>query len=297
MPNMIAHNKPICKELYEDIIDLCSWMHEKFNECYVYIESSFYSDEEGVKSALEDMEIEKERYEFDYIEQQRKACGIEFSLSENYVETILAENGIKIQNLVNVVNGLEDLGHLVEDIEGCIYEIDYIIDNEENLELDNEIRRIIIEELELEIDYDDDNQDLNIFIEKYIFHGLNMKEALQYYTENKDYLDSNFDYFDLNFEVGWYRVDNKTYLITVDGELYPENGGEDDLRFNLYINDEIYKTYHVKINYGDYRDPSAGYIDDSQIGILIDEIEGIIGDIIQHFKDINILTEKIMELL
>jgi len=55
MRNMIAHNKPICKELYEDIIAICNWMHEKFNECDAYIESSFYSDEEGVRSALEDM--------------------------------------------------------------------------------------------------------------------------------------------------------------------------------------------------------------------------------------------------
>ena len=37
MRNMIAHNKTICKELYEDIIAICICMHQKFNECDAYI--------------------------------------------------------------------------------------------------------------------------------------------------------------------------------------------------------------------------------------------------------------------
>jgi hypothetical protein len=296
MRNTVAHNKPICKELYQDILNLCQWMHNKFGECGAYIESSFYSDEEGVRSALEDMEIEKEKYESDYVEQQREACGIEFPLSESYVETVLAENCIGIQNLINVVNGLEDIGWLVEEINNCIYEIKEINNNGDYLRLQTGIKKIIIEELDLKIDSDDNNQDLNKFFEKHIFQGFDMQEALQYYTENKDYLDSNFDYFDLDFKVSWYGIDNKNYSITVDGDLSPENGGIDDLQFSLYVNDEPYKTYYVQINYGDYCDPSDGYIDDSQIEILAEEIKSNIEDTIKFLTKIHKVSEKIMEL-
>lgn len=296
MRNMIAHNKPICKELYEDINAICNWMHEKFNECDAYIESSFYSDEEGVRSAIEDMEIEKERYESDYVEQQRESFGIEFPLSESYVETALAESCTEIQNLISVINGLENLGSLLNEIGSCLYEIEDMSINEEDSDLDSEIRKIVIEELELEIDPDDYKLDLDLFIENYLFQDLNIQDAIQYYTENKNYLDANFDYFDLNFKVGWYDIDNITYSIAVDGELYPENGGSDEIQFILNVNDEKHKSYYVQVNYGDYRDPSDGDINDSQIAILVDEIESNIKNTINFFKTVHKVTEKIMEL-
>jgi|GEM_PF-2408066 len=296
MRNMIAHNKPICKELFEDIIEICNWMHEKFNECDAYIESSFYSDEEGVRSALEDMEIEKERYESDYVEQQRESFGIEFPLSEDYVETALAESCTEIQNLISVINRLEDLGSLLDEIGSCLYEIEDMSIDEEDSDLDSEIRKIVIEELKLEIESDDNTLDLDLFIEKYLFQDLNIQDAIQYYTENKNYLDANFDYFDLNFKVGWYDCDNTTYSIAVDGELFPENGGSDEIQFILNINDEKHKTYYVQVNYGDYRDPSDGDINDSQIAILVDEIESNVKDTIKFFTTVHKVAEKIMEL-
>jgi len=296
MRNMIAHNKPICKELYKDIIAICNWMHEKFNECDAYIESSFYSDEEGVRSALEDMEIEKERYESDYVEQQRESFGIEFPLSEDYVETALAESCPEIQNLISVINGLENIGILLDEIGSCLYEVEDMSINEEASDLDSEIRKTVIEELQLEIEPDDNKLDLDLFIEKYLFQYLNIQDALDYYSENKNYLDANFDYFDLNFKVGWYDKDNTTYSIAVNGEIFPENGGIDEIRFILSIDEKEHKTYYVQVNYGDYRDPSDGDINDSQIAILIDEIEGSIKDTIKFFTTVHKVTEKIMEL-
>ena len=208
----------------------------------------------------------------------------------------MAENCIGIQNLIHVVNGLEDIGWVVEEINNCIYEIKEINNNGDYLRLQTGIKKIIIEELDLKIDSDDNNQDLNKFFEKHIFQGFDMQEALQYYTENKDYLDSNFDYFDLDFKVSWYGIDNKNYSLTVDGDLSPENGGLDALQFSLYVNDEPYKTYYVQINYGDYCDPSDGYIDDSHIEILAEEIKSNIEDTIKFLTKIHKVSEKIMEL-
>lgn len=296
MRNMIAHNKPICKELYEDTITICNWIHEKFNECDTYIESSFYSDEEGVRGALEDMEVEKERYESDYIEQQREALGIGFPLSESYVEEALAESCTEIQNLISAVKGLGNIESLLHEIESCLYEIDKIGNNEEHSYLNSEIRRIIIKELKLDIDPNDNRLDLDLFVERCLFRGINIQDAIQYYTENKNYLDANFDYFDLNFKVGWYDINNTIHSITVDGEIYPENGRIDEIQFSLYTNDEKHKTYDVQINYGDYRDPSDGNIDDSQIGILINEIEGNVKDTIKFFTKVHNVTEQIMKL-
>ena len=51
MRNMVAHNKPICKELFSDIQGLCQWMHNKFNECDGFIENNFYSDETEIGRA------------------------------------------------------------------------------------------------------------------------------------------------------------------------------------------------------------------------------------------------------
>lgn len=168
--------------------------------------------------------------------------------------------------------------------------------NEQDSGLDSEIRKIVIEKLKLVIDPDDNRLDLDLFIEKYLFQDLNIQDAIQYYTENKDYLDANFEYFDLNFKVDWYDIDNTTYTIAVDGEIYPENGGIDEIQFILNINDEKYKTYCVQVNYGDYRDPSDGDINDSQIAILVDEIESSVKDTIEFFTTVHKVTKKIMEL-
>lgn len=296
MRNIVAHNKPICKELYEDIINLCNWMHERFNECDAYIERSFYSDEEGVRSALEDMEIEKGRYEYDYIEEQRESFGIEFRLSEDYVENAIVESCTEIKNLICVINGLEDLGRLLDEIGSCLYEIENMGIGEKDLDLNDEIRKIVFEELKIEIDSDDNILDLDLFLEKHLFQDLKIQDAIQYYTENKNYLDANFDYFDMDFKVSWYDYSNIIYSITVDGELFPENGGTDEIKFILNINDEKHKAYYVQVNYGDYRDSSEGDINDSQIAMLVDEIESSVKTTIKFFTTLHKVAERIMKL-
>lgn len=295
MRNMIAHNKPICKDLYDDIIEICKYMHKKFDECDEYIEEGFYSDEEGVRSALEDMEMAKERDDFHHVEELRESIGIEFPLSKEYVETELAENCTGIKKLMDTINGLEDIASFTEDIGNYLLEIKTSID-EEDTELDSEIRKKVVEELKLEIEPADNNMSLILFIEKYLFKDLNVQNAIQYYSENENYLNASFDYFDLNFKVGWYDTENKIYSISVNGEVFPDNGGIDEIQFILNINDIKHKAYCVQVNYGDYYDQYDGNIDDSQLAILVDEIENSVKDTIEFFIKVHNIMEEITEL-
>ncbi|MBZ9636172.1 hypothetical protein [Clostridium sp. FP1] len=48
MINVVAHNKPMCTELYDDIITACKIVDKKFDKCFELIESNVYSDEDGV---------------------------------------------------------------------------------------------------------------------------------------------------------------------------------------------------------------------------------------------------------
>ena len=296
MRNMVAHNKPICKELFSDIQGLCQWMHNKFNECDGFIENNFYSDETGVRSALEDMEVEKEIYESEYIEQQREAHGINFPLSEDSIESELAENCVGIKKLMDLISGFEDLKYFAEEIQAFIYEIEETYDTHKSITLQKKIQKIITEELGLELD-EEGNSNLKMLVDKHIFQGIDFKNILLFYTENRDFLYSNFEYFDFNFRVSWYSISNKRYLISLDGFLSPENGGSDDLQFSLYIDDFLYKNYYLQINYGDYSIPVDGYIDDYQIKLLVDEIKEDVEETINTVYKIYNLTTKTMELL
>ncbi len=303
MRNMVAHNKPICKELHDDIISTCQTINTKFDKCIEYIENEFYSDEEGVRSALEDMEIEAAIQEHYYIEQEREAVGIEFSLSESVIETIITENLKSIQNLMSIIGKLSDMRNIIEEISGFIYEYLYIDVDEIDEVFKKNVFEIMKEELDLDVNYNTFKElsadKYNEIINNILFKGIDMEKAIDFYTDDEKYpyINMNFDYFNMDFKVSWYGLDNKVYEITFDGILSPENAGIDDLEFKLYVDNHISKSYYIRIDYGDYTNQSEGYVDDTQVEYLIEEIEDLINSTVDRFKKINEVASRLMDLL
>ncbi len=302
MRNMVAHNKPICKELYYDIIETCKWVNDKFNKCINFIEIYFYTDEEGVLSAIEDIARREEQDDIDYIKNEREFAGIDIPLSIDYIETMLIEDNKAIQRFMSNMYKLNDMRKIIEDIECFIHRFS---DVEEKIYMKNKSLRskafsIIKNELNLKEDFAEfDNLPIYEIVKRLLFNKVDIEKSIEFYTDNNKYPSNTFKFecFDMDYDIGWYGIDNKEYRITFDGILSPENGWEDELKFKLYIDKEKIKTYYLKIYYGDYLRPSQFDIDDTQVYYLIEDVENCIRDTVDSYKKIHDISMKLMDLI
>lgn len=291
MRNTIAHNKPICKELYDDIIETCRQVDKKFDQCLEFIDMKFYSEESAVLESLEVMEMQKElEEEHYYIETKREEVGIEMSLSESYIETIITEKLESINNLIYIMSNLVEMRETIENISYIFEKIQYMDLYEENLELKYKIFNIINDKMNLNQDFKNIN-DLSTgdIVSELLFGDLDYEKAVDFYINDINY--SSLEYFSMDFDITWYGIDNKEYRIELCGDVSPENGAEDELRFIFSIDDDLNKQYRMLIYYGDYMLPSEGYINDQEIMCLIDDVEPHILNTVERFKKISeILT-------
>lgn len=300
MRNMVAHNKPICKELYDDIINTCKKVDRKFNRCLEFIESYFYPDEEGVLWELEEMAYREDEFKNYYIERERESAGIEISLSQDVIETMIIENNKGIEQLMYIIYNLYDMRNIMEEI-GCFADEFSIIDESKyNEEFKYEVFNIINSELNLGSDFNMFNgMSVYEIIDDLLYSGIDIERAIEFYTDYTKYPSHTFKFecFSMDYDVEWYGIDNKEYRIIFDGTLSPENGGEDELEFKLYIDNDDVKTYYIKINYGDYTIPSQGYIDDRQVNYLIRDINNSIENTVSTLKKIHDIAMKLMDLI
>lgn len=300
MRNMVAHNKPICRELYYDIIETCEKADKKFDKCIEFIESYFYPDEEGVFSALEEMACREEQYESNYIENERELAGIEMPLSKDLIETMIIEDLKTIQQFMDIIYNLDDMRNVMEEIACFIDEFSGIDDEVYNEEFKYEIFSIIKSELNLDDDFNMVKEmPAYEIVTSFLFSGINIEKAIEFYMDDTKYPSwtYKFECFSMDYDVEWYGIDNKEYRIAFDGTLEPENGNIDILQFKFYINKDEIKTYDIEINYGDYTVPSASYIDDEQVNYLIEDIDNSIMSTVNVFKKIHDISTKLMDLI
>jgi len=298
MRNMVAHNKPICTDLYDDIIETCRIVHEKFDKCIELIESNFYPDEEGVLSALEDMEYKEETLKFYDIDRKREEAGIDLPLSEEFIETIVKENLESIQDFMSIINNLDKLRNIMEEIECFVEEFSSV--DEDNEEFRQHVFNIINCELNLNEDFNKfRDMPVNDIIYQLLFSGVDIAKAIEFYTDDEKYpiFTFKFECFSMDYNVEWYGIDNKEYRITFDGTLAPENGWVDKLEFKLYVDKEEVNTYCINIDYGDYTVQSASYIDDDQVRYLINDIDDSIESTVNTLKKIYDISTKLSELI
>lgn len=300
MRNMIAHNKPVCRELFRDIVAKCDEANKKFDECFDFINQHFYSDEEGVFSALEDMAYEEEERNFFDIEKAREEVGIQFSLSESVIEDELIERSKPIQRFIDTISVLGDMRAYFEIIESLNEE--YRLSDDEDITTDSklEVFTIINNELSLGKKFSDVSElELIDIIYELLYSEVDIDQAISTYTDDNlyPYLDEKFERFSMDYQVNWFSPDNKNYKVNFYGELAPENRHIDLLDFNLIIDNENKRTYTIQINYGDYAEPSEGGIEDNIVDELVSDIEQSVNNTHMKFEQIYRIAKKLMELL
>ena len=300
MRNMIAHNKPVCRELFNDIVSNCDEANKKFDECFDFINQHFYSDEEGVFSALEDMAYEEEERNFFDIEKAREEVGIQFSLSESVIEDELIESSKPIQRFIDTIAVLGDMRAYFEIIESLNEEYRIIDDEDITTEFKLEVFTIINKELCLGKKFNDvSDLDLIDIIYELLYSEVDIDKAISIYTDDNLYpfCDEKFERFSMDYQVNWFSPDNKNYEVNFNGELEPENDGRDLLDFNLIIDNENKRTYTIQINYGDYAEPSEGGIEDNKVDELISDIEHSISNTRINFERIYRIAKELMKSL
>lgn len=300
MRNMVAHNKPICNELYDDIINTCMTIDQKFNECIDFIENNFYSDEEGVLWELEEMDYIESEYETDYVQMQREEAGIGMSLSEGVIETMITENLKTIQKFMDIIYKLENIRNIMEDIEYVNEEISSIDEDEDNEELRKQVFNIIKSELNLDKEFRSFREKpTSEIIRILLYNEIDIEEAIRFYTDEEKYpmRTSKFECFTMDYEVEWYGLNNKEYKVNFDGELSPGNGCTDELEFKLYIDRELDKKYSIIIDYGDYTINSDSNINDEQVNCMINDIKDNINSTVEFFNKIHKILMALSDLI
>jgi|LGOV01.1.fsa_nt_gb hypothetical protein len=300
MRNMIAHNKPICKELHTDFFENCRIVNEKFDKCFEYIDTHFYSDEEGVLSYLEELEYEKDAMEYHYIEQGRENASLEFELSDEYVENELIENSKEIRHFINTVSVLGDMQTYVECIDGMNEDLRYIDNSNITIEFKLKIFNIIKDVMSLDCDFEV-YTDIELWdmVYELIYKDIDIDDAISFYLDRSftSPMDDRFECFNMDYQIKWLAIDGKEYAIDFYSDLEPENNGTDYLEFNLYIDKRKVKKYEIEVFYGDYHQPTDGAIRYEELYELIDYIESSIEETVDTYKKIYEISEKILELL
>ncbi|MBY6917458.1 hypothetical protein FDB42_09035 [Clostridium botulinum] len=295
MRNMVMHNKPICKKLFDDIDSMCNFMQVKFNKCLDNIETCFYTEEELIYDALCDEEYEKQQYQFDYIERLREECGIEFQLDEDYVMNELVENKKEIDELMTTLNNINDLTSKVEDIYGNCESIrDYL----KSLEKKTLVEHItnVLEKLELEIDNVDMDNESEELIDEFIMlitNHINLENLYDYLVDNE--IDDEFCICKKIAEFG--DCEGDIYELWVQGDLNPEDYGFDYIDCILNKNNNLLKSASIEIFYGSYENQGEGYINCEDVNAVNSDLIDIYDDIEEKTKDMVTKIEKVMKLL
>lgn len=292
MRNMVMHNKPICKKLFDDIKSYCDNFNEKFEKCFNYIESHFYSDEEGVYEALCDWEMEKNECYSEEIERLREQAGIEFSLNEDYVIDKLRENHKVIHDLITIFSNIEDLKKYVEQIYSNIDDIQEYMKNL-NLEQVKKFITLINHDLNLQLQFEDEEYEDTYDIFAGFRDEILQNKGIEELHENIIYNTNLKDYFELTDVAKFFDCDNNKYEVAFDEELDAQNGATDFINCILYKNDEILKKACIKVYYGDYQLPDEGYIDSSQVNIINEEIYNINEKTKEYMETTIKITDKI----
>lgn len=295
MRNMVMHNKPICKKLFDDIDSICNFMQEKFKKCLDNIETCFYTEEELIYDALCDEEYEKQQYQFDYIERLREECGIEFQLDEDYVMNELVENKKEIDELMTTLNNINDLTSKVEAIYGNCESIrDYL----KSLEKKTLVEHItnVLEKLELEIDNVDIDNESEELIDEFIMlitNHINLENLYDNLVDNE--IDDEFCICKKIAEFG--DCEGDIYELWVQGDLNPEDYGFDYIDCILNKNNNLLKSASIEIFYGSYENQGEGYINCEDVNAVNSDLIDIYDDIEEKTKDMVTKIEQVMKLL
>ncbi|MFQ7446591.1 hypothetical protein [Intestinibacter bartlettii] len=283
MRNMVAHNKPICKELEKDI---CS----KIEELNGIMDSFKNKINEDLKS-IEKTNIQKKEKQL-YYEFECEEAGISPLKDAMHILSDIYES----EKWYSFWNKLED--YLIS-YKNSVEDLSYILDNlldelNENLFQNCSIDKIIT--------------NINLIYKILEFHGLHIDkfhfDVLQTLEENPslisvilnnltDLLTDNNSYISIDYSLDNYISDYENILFEfkdlngnyikityIGGDINLEHGTTDDIDIKLFLNDECLASGKIEISYGDYEmNFDQGYnmpTMEDELNIDLKEVETII---------------------
>ncbi len=286
MRNMVAHNKLICKELYDDILTTCGELTERIKDAKQDMDNFIPEEVLMVDSLYEDQraKLEVEANELDY---QREMSGLEPVWDEDMVVEMLSEKK-DIKQLMKILDSYGIAKSFVEDYDEVYYRVD-----EKVAELDinsaNDLKRKVEKEFDIEIEisnFTDEDEVLND-TKAYIMDTLK-----KYILDNENILsnidDSKYlDYFTMDEALADFKdLKGNCYSVYMYGTINPDHNYEEDVEIHLTKNNEILKKGYININYGGFDNYDYG---ENQAE------NSIAGDITLRFYDFNNEVESIIQ--
>ncbi|MBU5257576.1 hypothetical protein [Tissierella praeacuta] len=302
MRNMVAHNKPICKELYDDILETCYELTERIKSAK-YDMDKFVPEEVSMVDALYEQqqeELEAEAYEIEY---QREVSGLDPVWEEYMVIEMLEENK-EVQNLISIINCYGTVYRLMEYYDEVYYRFEEQV-SQLDIDIVINLKRNVEEELDIGTEIE------NYSAEEDILHDTKalIMDALKFNlldNENiySDIDDSKYlDYFTIDEDLADLRdLKGNRYRVYVYGTINPDHNYEEDIEIRLTKNGSVIKRGYISINYGgfdfyDYGESQAENPIEGEITTRLesfnDEVKSIIQEIIVSLKEKVDKIEKI----
>lgn len=309
MRNMVAHNKPICKELYNNILEACRVISERIENAKESLDS-FIPDEVSVVDALYEHQREVLDAEADELDYQREMSGIDPVWDEDTVIEMLGETK-DIENLITILDGYGSVKSLMEEYDEIYYKIDEKV-SELDIDTANDLRKKIEEELDTEIEVEDypDEDDVLHDTKAGIMDAIRNKildnENVYSNIDDSKYLD----YFSMDEDLADFKdlIGNR-YRVYMYGTINPDHNYEEDIEIRLMKNNDVLKRGYININYGgfdgyDYYENQADNPYEADITLRLDEfndevesvILGIIASLESKFEKLKRVELMIKDL-
>ncbi|MCH5138166.1 hypothetical protein JMF89_13245 [Clostridiaceae bacterium UIB06] len=288
MRNMVAHNKPICKELYNDILKACTEIGGRLEKAKDKVDSMFIPDEVLIADALYEEQQDQLQAEADEIEYQREMSGIDPVWSEDTVVEMLSYKK-EIESLLSIINEYKIVKKLMEDYNEVYYRIDERVDGLDIINANQFKQKIEAEfETRIEVDTDLDEEDTLSDTKAGIIDALNehILDLENIYNEIDD--SEILDYFTVDEPLANFKdLYGNEYSVYINGTLNPDHNHEECIEVHLKKNAEVIKKGYINIDYGgfdsyDYFENNAENPSEANITLILDEfnkeVEAIIGD-------------------
>ncbi|WP_252228755.1 MULTISPECIES: hypothetical protein [unclassified Clostridium] len=278
MRNMIAHNKVLSKEFYEDMLSLISQLDKSFEIANLKMKDRLKSLEE--KMILEyirscDLDLKLESIDFKNYNDDQEVIDDIFNNGElNRVYDIAEE---KTKELLELYRELEEI---LEDVN---LEIDTEVTEEENsLTLEALSKKMALVNNILN---KNNGEIINLLINK-VSNVNELKCVGQYLTELKckfikeleSWIETSSwtDEFNDGIEIcKFYDLDNEMYSLKIWGWFSIGRGSNDQISIIYRRNDDTIEEGSIDISFGDYSEHDDGYVMPEQgqyIDVDIDKV-------------------------
>ena len=275
MRNMVAHNRPICKELYNDFIKKENYLNDRFDKLKSYISEHF----DNVNKERIDLLENKKHIELqNYDDMCREEAGLNpMPNDEDEVFDEINENEEIIELLNEIQEYVSIFKEKSEELIGCLEEINYN-------SLKEEVRELIITKV------------FKKDISKISYSEELFNDDINRVTDELNYKIKNIkceDYFSIGILADLYGIWNKNLIISVEGDICIEEGHTDEINIKL-MNEQIIEVGKILKTYGEYSISDYGAAVPEVEDDLIIYISNIQKKLEENFKDtLNYLDDSI----